>query len=91
MLAREVSIDQYGFVVMPVDIKHRHSPIMKSVSYKIDTGANCTTINHERLSELGYDEAWIRKGRLLIDAERPTLASGVSVNDCYRVILPEIR
>ena len=58
--------------------------------YKVDTGANCTTLGRKRLSELGYGDDWITSGKLLTGNARPTVASGYSVDDCYEVILPEI-
>jgi hypothetical protein len=64
---------------------------MARVDYKVDTGANCTTIDYEKLCELGYGTDWIKSGKLLTGATSPTLASGVAVKDCYEVILPEIR
>jgi hypothetical protein len=63
---------------------------MVSFNYKIDTGANCTTINYESLFRLGFDENWIRGGTLLQGDYCPTTASGALLKDCYRVILPEI-
>jgi len=63
---------------------------MASVDYKVDTGANCTTIGSRRLIELGYDESWIKSGKRLEGNNRPTVASGLPVDDCYEVILPEI-
>jgi hypothetical protein len=64
---------------------------MAQVEYKVDTGANCTTISKKRLVELGYDENWIKSGKLLTGGERPTAATGLPVDDCYIVTLPEIR
>jgi hypothetical protein len=83
-------IDQYGFVFINVDIKPKSGLTMEAVPYKVDTGANCTTINYSRLYQLGFDEAWIKSGRLLTGEARPTVASGVYVEDCYQVTLPEI-
>ena len=49
--------------------------------------------NHrlQKISELGYDEDWIKLGKKLEGDERPTVASGLPVDDCYSVILSEIR
>ena len=87
----EIQFSPLGFAFLRIDIKPRHSTKMATISYKIDTGANCTTISSERLCELGFDMDWIRSGKLLEGNARPTVASGVPVNDCYEVILPEIR
>jgi hypothetical protein len=64
---------------------------MVPILYKVDSGASCTTINKKRLSALGYDDAWIKTVRLLEGDQRPLVASGVSLDDCYEVVLPEIR
>jgi hypothetical protein len=63
---------------------------MKHVLFKVDSGANRTTLNCEFLYLLGYDENWIKSGTLLENDARPTLASGFVIDDCYQVILPEI-
>jgi hypothetical protein len=63
---------------------------MYDVDYKVDSGANCTTINRELLTKLGYDKDWIKSGILLEGDARPTLASGIPIDDCYKVVLPEI-
>lgn len=86
----EVHFNQYGFAFLSIDIKPQHGQTMKSVYYKVDTGANCTTISHAQLFSLGYDEEWIKSGKLLDGAERPTVASGLPVDNCYQVVLPEI-
>jgi len=90
-LARSVEFDSSGFVYVTVDIRSFKSPAMSTVFYKIDTGANCTTISNVLLNDLGYDNDWIRSGVLLEGNASPTVASGSVLSDCYQVILPEIR
>jgi hypothetical protein len=63
---------------------------MQAVKFKVDSGANCTTISSFELEKLGYDEDWIKSGKLLTGEDRPTLASGLPVEDCYEIVLPEI-
>ena len=87
----EIRFNQLGFALFRLYAKPRHTATMPYVFYKVDSGANCTTISRDWLSELGYDENWIKSGKLLSGAARPTVASGLSVEDCYEVILPEIR
>jgi len=87
----EVNLTQCGFALVRVYIRPKSSPTMLNADYKVDTGANCTTIGSDWLLECGYDEAWIKAGKLLEGDARPTLASGLSVEDCYEVVLPEIR
>lgn len=91
MLTNEIKLSMDGFAFISIDIKPKGSTTMVRISYKVDTGANCTTIGMHRLLELGYDEEWVKAGRLLIGHNRPTVASGLPVDDCYEIILPEIR
>ena len=87
----EVKLVTYGFAVIPVHVRQNNTPKMQHLTYKVDTGANCTTISRDWLNILGYDEDWIAStGRLLTGSDRPTVASGASVDDCYRVVMPEI-
>ena len=80
-----------GFVFIQVYIKPNGITTMQSATYKVDSGANCTTISRDELLKLGYDENWIRKGKHLVGENAPTVASGIPIEDCYEVILPEIR
>ena len=91
MSVHEVKLNRLGFAIMRVYIRPKNIPTMRYVDYKVDTGANCTTISHSRLLELGYDESWIKSGKLLKDNARPTVASGIALDDCYEVVLPEIK
>ena len=86
----EVKFDQLGFAFVRIYIRPKNSPSMAFVDYKLDTGASLTTIGCSRLFELGYDENWIKSGKLLKGNARPTVASGLVVDDCYEIILPEI-
>ena len=91
MLAHKIALNHLGFAVLPVYIRQKDSPTMLHADYKIDTGANCTTIGIDWLLESGYDETWIKTGKLLEGDARPTVASGLPVEDCYEIVLPEIR
>ena len=87
----EIKFSELGFAFLPVFIKPKSSPAMRRFPYKVDSGANCTTIGSEQLIDLGFDKDWIKTGRLLEGDLRPSVASGYRMNDCYIVILPEIR
>ena len=87
----EVGFNSLSFAILPVYMKPRNSTVMVSVDYKVDSGASCTTAGHAWLNELGFDKEWIKSGKPLEGNERPTVASGLSVDGCYQVILPEIR
>ena len=87
----DVQFNLAGFAIIKMSIKPFYSTIMESVPYKVDSGANCTTISAKRLLDLGYSEDWIRAGKPLTGYDAPTVASGLPIEDCYEVILPEIR
>ncbi|MCL2170502.1 MAG: retroviral-like aspartic protease family protein [Defluviitaleaceae bacterium] len=90
MLVKEIPIDETGFVIIEVYIKPKNSTTMKCVKFKVDSGANFTTISSDKLFELGYDEEWIKSGKKLTGSARPTVANGKFLDDCYEVVLPEI-
>ncbi|MCL1884492.1 MAG: hypothetical protein FWF81_12185 [Defluviitaleaceae bacterium] len=83
----EIKLNRDGFAFLRIYIKPANSQTMEAIWYKVDTGANCTTISFQQLLKLGFDEDWVKSGK----AARPTVASGLPVDDCYEVILPEIR
>jgi len=83
----EFKIDEDGFMYLDINIKERNSSGMLMFSYKVDTGADCTTININQLKALGYDENWIIKNG---KKAYPTTASGQAVKDCYNIVLPYI-
>jgi len=86
----EVKINNIGFAYVKVFFRLGNSPAMAFFNYKVDTGANRTTISSKILNGLGYDNDWIKAGVLLTDNDRPTVATGEPIDDCYIVSLPEI-
>jgi hypothetical protein len=86
----EVKFDLDGFAFVGVYIRMQNTPTMAFIEYKVDTGANRTAISRDLLNNLGYDDSWIRTGKLLIGDDRPTVATGEPIDDCYNVALPEI-
>jgi hypothetical protein len=86
----KIKFNELGFSIIPLYARQKNAPTMLSRDYKVDTGANCTTISKDWLVQLGYDEDWIKSGRRLEGSSRPTVASGLPLDDCYEVILPEI-
>jgi len=87
----DITIDDAGFVYLRLYILPRIKPMSTHLPYKVDTGANRTTISKVLLNKLGYDDEWIRQGELLIGKEKPTTATGEIISDCYKIVLPEIR
>jgi hypothetical protein len=89
-LANTVKLDRAGFAYVRLCVKPNKKTAMSCKDFKVDTGANRTTINKKWLFEMGYDDNWIKKGKRLEGHARPTLASGLPLEDCYEVTLPEI-
>ena len=86
----KIKLNEKGFAMVVLYARQKDIPTMLPRDYKVDTGASCTTISKNWLFELGYDENWIKAGKPLEGNARPTVASGVPLEDCYEVILPEI-
>jgi predicted aspartyl protease len=63
---------------------------MSPVRFKVDTGADSTTISKAALVELGYDMDWIKQNAVVFeDKDKPTTASGEKIDAGY-VQLPLI-
>jgi len=86
----EVNFDHFNFAYLDVYIRTPDKPTMAYFEYKVDSGANRTTISNIDLNGLGYDNDWIKTGKLLTGDDRPTVATGEPLDDCYIVSLPEI-
>ena len=86
----EVKLNSVGFAYVYFYIRPNNSTTMKHLSYKVDTGANSTTISKKWLNVLGYDDEWIKTGLLLEGDNRPTLAAGRPIDECFLISLPEI-
>lgn len=87
----KIKIDAAGFVNLRVYVIPRDKPMDSYLQFKVDSGANSTTISKAKLHELGYDDEWIKQGKLLKGKECPSTATGEVITDCYRVVVPEIR
>ena len=88
----EVKINPLGFAYVRFFIRLSDNPSMLDLPYKVDTGANSTTINRESLQRFGYDDNWvIKSGKLLVGLERPTVATGEPIDNCFTITLPEIQ
>ena len=88
----KLKFDDKGFVYIKVWVQPRSEAIYENIECKIDTGANRTTIDLNKLKMLGFDENWIKaNGKVLLGEERPSVATGEAIDDCYSICLPEIR
>jgi predicted aspartyl protease len=54
------------------------------VEFKVDTGADTTTISKSSLAWIGYDIKWIEKNAVIYkDEDKPTTATGDKINAGY--------
>ena len=76
----KISFEEFGRVYIPVDIKPLNDITMIPVRFKVDTGADISTISKPELEILGYDMDWIRKNATIFsDEHKPTTASGEKI------------
>jgi hypothetical protein len=79
-----------GRVFLPVYIKPLVDVIMRRFVFKVDTGADMSTISKADLADLGYGMDWIKQNVVVFeDKDKPTTASGDKINAGY-VQLPVI-
>ena len=85
-----LSFAEYGRVYLPIAIKPQDKNTMISIRFKVDTGADSSTISKHDLIDLGYDLAWIKTNAVVFeDDKRPTTASGAKIDAGY-IQLPVI-
>jgi len=63
--------------------------ILKSVEFKLDTGADVTTISKSTLNDLGYNNDWIT-ANAVTNAEMTMQSAGVEKKSAIYVILPAV-
>jgi len=81
---RKFKFSEYGRVFVPIDIKPLNSVTLRKTLFKIDTGADTTTISKEALRNLGYDMGWIKQNAVIYeDKDKPTTAAGEKINAGY--------
>jgi len=84
------NFSEFGRVYIMINVKPKTGIVMRPVKFKVDTGADRTTISKAILSILGYDMEWINQNAVIFkEEEKPTTASGERVNAGY-VQLPLI-
>ena len=79
-------IPDSGRISCFVKIKPYDSPILRAFKFKIDTGADFSTISKSTLYELGYTDYWISTNKKLQEGYT-SVATGEKV-DTYNVYLP---
>ena len=78
---RRFSFEEFGRVYLPIYIKPYESETLFFVKFKVDTGADKSTISKFTLSNLGYSNNVIKQNTVLFkDSDKPTTAAGDKVN-----------
>ena len=73
----EFAFGNHGRVFLPINIKPLNGITMSPVDFKVDTGADFTTISKVHLQILGYSKVWINQN--IIMTKGATVASGDQV------------
>ena len=84
----QINFSAFGRIILPVNIKPKNSNSLIPIEFKVDTGADSTTISKYDLIDLGYDISWINQNVISVK-NKLTTASGEKVNAGY-VQLPLI-
>ena len=78
------NFSEYGRVYLPVDIKPQDDVVLSPLDFKVDTGADVSTISKKDLRKLGYDLTWVQNNVVIFnDNDKPTTASGDKINAGY--------
>ena len=84
----ELEIPKDDRIVCFVKIRPYNSPIMNSYEFKIDTGADFSTISKSALYDLGFTDEWIEKNKKPSKGST-SVATGENV-ESYDIHLPYI-
>jgi len=81
-------LQEYGRAYVPIDIKPQDDITLDTLDFKVDTGADATTISKASLDKFGYDMGWIKQNAVMFkDDAKPTTASGDKINAGYVQLL----
>jgi len=84
-----IPISPEGRGIIDVFLKPLNEVILEPKDFKLDTGADITTISKETLNELGYDNDWIT-ANAITDPNRTMQSAGVEKKSATYVILPAV-
>jgi hypothetical protein len=76
--------EEYGRAYVPMSIKPLNEITLSEVRFKVDTGADVTTVSKKNLVALGYNMEWIKQNAIVYKGDdRPTTAAGDKINAGY--------
>ena len=84
----KVALRESGRIECEVRIKPFDSSLMENVRFKVDTGADFSTISKSALYKLGYSAQWVAENMKLSETST-SVASGEKL-DSYYIRLPVI-
>ena len=86
-MPNKVQLTAEGRAIIRLNIKPLYSFRLEGIRFKLDTGADLTTISKKDLNILGYSAEWIMQN--VIKDNKHTLTSvGGKVMDAYYVLIP---
>jgi len=78
-----INIGANGRAICAIAFKPREGLQMRFINFKIDTGADFSTISKKNLYHLGYDAEWIKANATTDETQIITVASGEQVQNYY--------
>jgi len=76
-----IGFNEHGRVFVPIHVKPLDDISMVPVVFKVDTGADMSTISKVDLENLGYEMDWVKQNAVVFeDKDKPTTASGDKIN-----------
>jgi hypothetical protein len=79
-----IDFAERGRVYIPINIKPSDDTTMRPVRFKVDTGADVSTISKLNLAVLGFDINWIKDNAVIFkDEDKPTTATGEKIDAGY--------
>ena len=82
-MTNRIKLTAEGRAIVRLNVKPLDSLRLESVRYKLDTGADLTTISKKDLNILGYGVQWIEKNTVKDEAHMLSSAGGRSVTAYY--------
>ena len=80
----KIGFSEYGRVFVNINVKPNDNITLFPIEFKVDTGADATTISKVSLAKLGYGKDWIDLNAVMLrDEDKPTTASGDKINAGY--------
>ncbi|MCL2016385.1 MAG: retroviral-like aspartic protease family protein [Defluviitaleaceae bacterium] len=89
MSNQPVSLSPEGRAIVELFLKPLNKVILESIDFKLDTGADVTTIDKATLNKLGYSNNWIASNTVK-STDLTLQSAGVKRKPAYYIILPTI-